>query len=140
MKTFLLSLLAAALCLHPADSLKCYTCESAIELKNSKCLIETNCTSEAMYCMTTHAIAHEETAINKRCAAECTSRTVVAEELTVSDSCCQTDLCNFNGDEKEAGERKRKEVEVSAAVSVRIGVLTLVIAVGFFGSLLSLEL
>ncbi|XP_030046088.1 bucandin-like [Microcaecilia unicolor] len=96
MRNFLFSLLIAALCLHTADFLKCYTCKHTIELNNSDCLIETTCSSEDKYCRTTLASAHEETAISKQCEPTCTPGEVEVDELKISDSCCQTDLCNYN--------------------------------------------
>ncbi|XP_030046086.1 LOW QUALITY PROTEIN: uncharacterized protein LOC115460469 [Microcaecilia unicolor] len=52
MKTFLFFLLVIVLCLHTADSLKCYTCKDIVEQNNSNCLIEKTCSSLDKYCLT----------------------------------------------------------------------------------------
>ncbi|XP_030075609.1 lymphocyte antigen 6E [Microcaecilia unicolor] len=117
MRTFLLPLLAAALCLHTAHALKCYTCVGAE--KNSDCLKESTCTVLDKYCMTMVGTASGKTTIIKQCLPLCEPGKGESHGLSGTMSCCQSDLCN-----------------VSGAMSVRISFLTLVFSVGFVGTLL----
>nr|XP_033789700.1 lymphocyte antigen 6E-like [Geotrypetes seraphini] len=115
MKTFLLSLLAAALCLHLADSLKCHTCEVAS--KSSDCTKEKTCSSREMFCKKIVASASGETIVSKDCTSDCSEGKAQIAGVQASVYCCQSDLCN-------------------GAMSVKISFLALVISVGFVGSLL----
>nr|XP_033790466.1 prostate stem cell antigen-like [Geotrypetes seraphini] len=127
MKTFLLSLLAAALCLHPARSLKCYSC--AVAEKNSDCVEMKKCSPEQKYCKTgVHAFS-SLVAIIKECTDECFPFNSEYGESRSSVYCCQTDLCNYS-------EKGPSEDKTSAAVSLRISYLALAVSVGFVGFLL----
>ncbi|XP_030046087.1 lymphocyte antigen 6E-like [Microcaecilia unicolor] len=119
MKTFLLSLLALALCLHTAHSLKCYSC--TVE-KNSDCKDYQECSPSEKYCQTGIYEYDSNIAIIKTCTDTCFPFSSQAGSARASVSCCQTDLCDHS--------RGR------SAASVRISNLALVISVGFVGSLL----
>nr|XP_033785285.1 lymphocyte antigen 6E-like [Geotrypetes seraphini] len=96
MRILLVSLLAAAVCLHLADSLRCYTCFAATSHKG--CLSETTCSPNDKYCMTFSNSTSGLTLINKRCAPTCKS-TKSSFSSSVSMSCCKDDLCNDDSDE-----------------------------------------
>ncbi|XP_029448015.1 lymphocyte antigen 6E-like isoform X2 [Rhinatrema bivittatum] len=117
MKSVLFPLLAAALCLHAAHSLICYTCLKAE--KNSDCLSKTECTSDENYCETTVGSAFGKNVIIKQCAPVCASGEGEFQGMKVSISCCQADLCNYSG-----------------ATSVKISFLALLVPAGFVLSLL----
>ncbi|XP_030046089.1 lymphocyte antigen 6E [Microcaecilia unicolor] len=117
MRTVLLSLLAAALCLHTAHSLQCYTCFEIEE--KSICSTITHCSSDGQYCLTNVTSVSGKTVITKQCVTVCTPVETENKGTKISNSSFQTDLCNYNG-----------------AKSVRISYLTLLISVGFVSSLL----
>ncbi|XP_029448020.1 lymphocyte antigen 6E-like [Rhinatrema bivittatum] len=95
MRTVLLSLLAAALCLHAVHSLQCYTCIAAE--KNSDCLTKTECESNENYCMTVVASVSGSTGIVKQCVRDCTPAESSQGNTKASVSCCREDLCNKSG-------------------------------------------
>nr|XP_033789264.1 lymphocyte antigen 6E-like [Geotrypetes seraphini] len=93
MRILLVSLLAAAVCLHLADSLMCYTCFAATSDKD--CLTKTTCSSSDNFCVTTTGSLLDIGFItNKRCAAVCEPNEVEFILGDISLKCCDYDLCN----------------------------------------------
>ncbi|XP_029448012.1 lymphocyte antigen 6E-like isoform X2 [Rhinatrema bivittatum] len=118
MRTVLLALLAAALCLHAAHSLKCYTCVT-VE-KNSECTTQTECPPISnKQCMTFVASASGKTSITKQCAPTCSPGKGDIGGVKGEISCCSTDLCNESG-----------------ATSVKLSNLALLVPAGLVLSLL----
>ncbi|XP_029443073.1 prostate stem cell antigen-like [Rhinatrema bivittatum] len=121
MRAFLLPLLAVALCLHTAHSLKCYTCEK--QHNNGQCLVETPCLPSQRACWTlvstTTKVFTTETTIWKRCSSLCATGVTSYNGVRTVASCCYEDLCN-----------------VSGATSARISSLALAVSAGFIVSLL----
>ncbi|XP_040289624.1 ly6/PLAUR domain-containing protein 2-like [Bufo bufo] len=91
-------LLVIALCAATVYSLRCYTCE--LQSSNSKCLTETNCTSNATSCLTSVASGSvggvSATNITKQCAVSCNPSTNTTTGGTTTVTCCSTDLCNYS--------------------------------------------
>nr|XP_033789680.1 lymphocyte antigen 6E-like [Geotrypetes seraphini] len=115
MRILLVSLLAAAVCLHLVHSLTCYSCK---EVSNMDTCTKKKCQNET-YCISIkgHKDASSTVLMSKQCVSECTEGPQTTLELTGNATCCKTDLCN-------------------GATSVRISCLPLVISLGFVGSLL----
>ncbi|KAG9470253.1 hypothetical protein GDO78_018476 [Eleutherodactylus coqui] len=90
-------LLVIALCAATAHSLKCYTCIA--RPTNDQCLTATNCSIDTMYCQTVVTATVEgkvTTAVDKRCLSSCTPESAKNDVLSVTISCCKTDLCNYS--------------------------------------------
>ncbi|XP_020012341.2 prostate stem cell antigen [Castor canadensis] len=96
MKAVLLALLAIGLALQPGDALQCYTCTA--EMSNKNCQNVKNCTVADTTCWTSRVSAVGfVTVISKGCSSNCEEE---AENYYVGKknvTCCDTDLCNFNG-------------------------------------------
>ncbi|XP_030075622.1 secreted Ly-6/uPAR-related protein 1 [Microcaecilia unicolor] len=112
MRTFLLSLLAAALCLHMGHALKCYACMP--QQSHNNCLQETLCSSNDTHCVTlvvppttsNDNPGHNEVPmIVKTCNSTCSSGVHEFNGIKYYASCCQTDLCNYSGGISEATTR-----------------------------------
>ncbi|XP_069478462.1 prostate stem cell antigen-like [Ambystoma mexicanum] len=93
MKVLLCALLASALLLGIAHSLKCYTCEATTNLANCR-TTTTNCSSASAYCMTVQATSVGVTAVAKNCKVACKESTGTVSGVPTSIHCCSTDLCN----------------------------------------------
>ncbi|XP_031760470.1 ly6/PLAUR domain-containing protein 2-like [Xenopus tropicalis] len=80
----------------PSDApTQCYTCTAATS--NADCLRPKNCTSADAYCLTDVSTASGKTTIDKTCFPSCTPGSTTILGLTITTSCCNTDLCNVSG-------------------------------------------
>ncbi|XP_029448013.1 lymphocyte antigen 6E-like [Rhinatrema bivittatum] len=140
MRTVLLSLLAASLCLHAAHSLKCYTCVG--QQSNSDCLTEAVCSSSDVYCLTAVVPPpgfNNTSGITKQCAPSCSTMDTEFNGAKASVSCCQADLCNHRGGTNgtmSGGTNGTMTEGTNEATNLHISSLALVISVGFLGTLL----
>ncbi|KAJ1195820.1 hypothetical protein NDU88_005088 [Pleurodeles waltl] len=92
MKGLLGGLLALALLVGAAHSLKCYTCDA--ELTTAACNTPTTCPAGSQYCMKVVASVTGVSAVSKSCAPDCTEGSVSAQGSSGSVFCCKSDLCN----------------------------------------------
>uniref|UniRef100_A0A8C8RGV6 UPAR/Ly6 domain-containing protein n=1 Tax=Pelusios castaneus TaxID=367368 RepID=A0A8C8RGV6_9SAUR len=99
MKTFLLASLVALLCLQPAQSLMCFTCNDASS--NWACMTPATCPDDANYCVTTYFGASlgqsSGQSISKGCSSVCPSAGINIGIAAASVSCCSSSLCNISG-------------------------------------------
>ncbi|XP_038616610.1 lymphocyte antigen 6D-like [Tachyglossus aculeatus] len=90
MKSLLVILLVAVVCVERAHALKCYVCENS-----SNCKSEKACPPSALYCET---ISNYNTLkgnlIIKRCSDTCVAKNETHQGTITRTTCCQTDLCN----------------------------------------------
>ncbi|XP_019376109.1 PREDICTED: lymphocyte antigen 6E-like [Gavialis gangeticus] len=98
MRTTLVVLLAAALCMGQAHALYCFTCEW--ESSNWKCLNLTKCADEDAFCVTSIAAIDVVgwklgKKINKKCSPHCPDSNVHVAIASYSTSCCKSSLCNL---------------------------------------------
>ncbi|XP_072010714.1 lymphocyte antigen 6E-like [Engystomops pustulosus] len=87
-------LLGVILCATTAHSLKCFTCL----LGSDNCLTVTTCNSNETSCMTTSESGTfgviSSSSTFKSCTTFCATTTYSTSGITVTTSCCSTDLCN----------------------------------------------
>ncbi|XP_068019282.1 lymphocyte antigen 6E-like isoform X2 [Melanerpes formicivorus] len=100
MKTTLVTLLAAVLCVEQAYPFMCYVCQE--EESNKDCLTISMCEKEDKYCMT--ILKHIETkpnktkyVISKMCSPTCPAKNQQQNQTYPRVSCCEKPLCNVNG-------------------------------------------
>ncbi|XP_029442406.1 lymphocyte antigen 6E-like [Rhinatrema bivittatum] len=121
MKTCLVSLVVATLCIQAVTSLTCYTCIG--QSSNRRCKIPNKCMASEIYCMTRVQYAgfsfFSTVYITKLCASICSPASDSLSMISSSTSCCQSDLCN-----------------VSAAAGVHLSALALLVPAAFVLSLL----
>ncbi|XP_053104958.1 prostate stem cell antigen [Hemicordylus capensis] len=96
MKPLLIFVLAGSLFMHPAGSLKCYTC--SMKLKNNDCQLQETCKAGANICKTeVIGAAGLFNLISKECTSSCEP---YFKDFTVGKrniTCCTSELCNVNG-------------------------------------------
>ncbi|XP_029448008.1 lymphocyte antigen 6E-like [Rhinatrema bivittatum] len=98
MSGFLLSLLAAALCVQTAEPLVCFQCLA--QTSNWNCLQPVACEDSDNYCMTTvqsAGLGSRTSYISKGCAPICIATNVDVMIAGSSTSCCNSFLCNISG-------------------------------------------
>ncbi|XP_029448006.1 lymphocyte antigen 6E-like [Rhinatrema bivittatum] len=98
MSGFLLSLLAAALCVQTAESFSCFQCHK--QTNNLYCLKPVVCENSDTHCMTTvqsEGLDARTSYITKGCSQNCFEENVNEGVVQTATKCCNTFLCNFNG-------------------------------------------
>ncbi|XP_026699524.1 prostate stem cell antigen [Athene cunicularia] len=94
MKTFLVLLLGAVLCLGSGSSLQCYSCTA--QLSNSNCQKKVDCKDKEICKTEVFRASSFFSLINKGCDSSCEP---LYQQLGVGSrnvSCCNSNLCNFN--------------------------------------------
>nr|XP_025041848.1 lymphocyte antigen 6E-like [Pelodiscus sinensis] len=101
MKAFLVTLLAATLCVERGHSLLCYACHN--ESSNQECMKIAMCAKEDKYCVTIRDMVgagkgqNPEVRISKMCSPECPQGGLEEGKTTTKVFCCDKPLCNVNG-------------------------------------------
>ncbi|XP_006031129.1 lymphocyte antigen 6E-like [Alligator sinensis] len=102
MKTFLVVLLAAILCIERASSLMCYTCDSERYRKNCLSTI-TTCNDNDRYCVILRKNIgtyrkRPKYITTKMCSQECPEMSTKQNRTSTRVFCCDKPLCNASGD------------------------------------------
>ncbi|XP_009944887.1 PREDICTED: lymphocyte antigen 6E-like [Leptosomus discolor] len=100
MKTTLVTLLAAVLCVEQAYSFMCYVCQE--QESNKNCLTISMCAKEDKYCVTVRSNVGTKPnkpkyVISKMCSPTCPATTQQQNQTYQRVSCCEKPLCNMNG-------------------------------------------
>ncbi|NXS99500.1 LY6E protein, partial [Jacana jacana] len=100
MKTTLVTLLAAVLCVEQAYPFMCYVCQE--EESNKNCLTISMCAEEEKYCVTLHNYVGTKPnkpkyVISKMCSPTCPVRSQQQNQTYQRVYCCEKPLCNVNG-------------------------------------------
>ncbi|XP_051627929.1 lymphocyte antigen 6E-like [Manacus candei] len=98
MRTPLVTLLAAVLCVQQAYAFMCYTCQE--QESNKDCLTISMCSEEDKYCVTVRKDVRTKPnkpkyIISKMCSPTCPAASQQQSSQRVS--CCEKPLCNVNG-------------------------------------------
>ncbi|XP_009877212.1 PREDICTED: lymphocyte antigen 6E-like [Apaloderma vittatum] len=100
MKTTLVTLLAAVLCVEQAHPLMCYVCEE--QESNDDCMTISMCAEKDNYCLTVRNTVGTKPnklkyVISKMCSPTCPDRSHQENQTYQSIYCCEKALCNVNG-------------------------------------------
>ncbi|XP_074002037.1 lymphocyte antigen 6E-like [Numenius arquata] len=100
MKTTLVTLLAAVLCVEQAYPFMCYVCQE--QESNKNCLTISMCAEKDKYCMTVRNYVGTKPnkpkyVISKMCSPTCPSRSQQQNQTYQRVYCCEKPLCNVNG-------------------------------------------
>ncbi|XP_069477841.1 lymphocyte antigen 6E-like [Ambystoma mexicanum] len=131
MKTLLLTLVGAALCVGLADSRACYSCTAA--MSDMSCKTIKNCSSNEDYCSTTVGSFLSLTWVTKDCASSCINGHQNLMIANATEGCCDRDLCNdwLLGDANSG-------FPFSGATSMKINALVPLALVAFLAALLKM--
>ncbi|XP_009880553.1 PREDICTED: lymphocyte antigen 6E-like [Charadrius vociferus] len=100
MKTTLVTLLAAVLCVEQAYPFMCYVCQE--QESNKNCLTISICAEKDKYCVTVRNNIGTKPnkpkyVISKMCSPTCPATSQQQNQTSRSVSCCEKPLCNVNG-------------------------------------------
>ncbi|XP_010206561.1 lymphocyte antigen 6E-like [Colius striatus] len=100
MKTTLVSLLAAVLCVEQAYPFMCYVCQEQESKKD--CMTISMCAEEDKYCVTVSDKVGTDPnkpkyVISKMCSPTCPATSQQQNQTDQVVSCCEKPLCNVNG-------------------------------------------
>ncbi|XP_058675703.1 lymphocyte antigen 6E-like [Ammospiza caudacuta] len=120
MRTPLVTLLAAALCVEQVYPFMCYTCQE--QESNKDCLTISMCAKEDKHCVTIRKDVRTKPnkpkyVISKMCSPTCPETGQQQIQSSQNVSCCEKPLCNVNGVSSRQSSHGMMSLGVLASVT-----------------------
>ncbi|XP_008495690.1 lymphocyte antigen 6E-like [Calypte anna] len=120
MRTPLVTLLLAVLCVEQAHPFMCYVCQE--QESNKNCLTISMCAEEDKYCVTVHDNVGTKPSkpkyiISKMCSPTCPASGQQQNQTYPRVSCCEKPLCNVNGVSSKQSSSGMMSLGVLASVT-----------------------